>query len=544
MSTFIYKKEKIGGVNPKAEDISIGDSDISSIGDGTLTGAIAAISNKSIASEEGANDLRYLNGELAVKNSSGEWIVIKTGGSSIQLNQPNGVEIQGGDEEATIKWTDPDDAVVEGFTLAEWDSTILVRKEGTAPTDETDGVVILTNTTKNQYSTEGYVDTGLTNGVTYYYGIFPKTTDGVYTTTSTIGVTPAIIYPEAATNIAVSTNKDNMSATVTFTLPSNTTATVVMKAGSEPSSSTDGTVVSELTAGSATFNNLVLDTTYYFKVYTYNSKNRETGSTSVNAIIKSLNIVTWADGSWEDIAAMIEAHYNGDIDITDYWSNGDTKRVQLNAISLGTTGGGQSAQYIDLTIIDSAHDDLVNPVNGVTKAALTIHSKFCLGTKGYMYANYTGPNYSLWKDSPRRTWCNNGFKNALPAGLVSLIKKVSKVTYRYAKTSYSSYSSYRGSTTTDDEIFLLSEMEVYGTQALPESDYGHGSDGTQYEYYKTASNRIKYLGIDGTSAQDWWLRSSYVGGDGNSGFRSVNCNGNVSGGSANTANGLAPAFCI
>jgi len=263
---------------------------------------------------------------------------------------------------------------------------------------------------------------------------------------------------------------------------------------------------------------------------------------SAITIYNGTKIVSWKDGSWEDIGAMIEAHYNGDINITDYWSNGDTKRVPLNAISSGTTGENQNAQYIDLTIIDNNHDDLVTAVNGVSKAALTIHSKFCLGTTDYMYNAYDSPSYSLWKDSPRRTWCNNGFKNALPAGLVSLIKKVSKVTYRYGY--IGTYASYRGSTTIQDDVFLLSEMEVYGTQSLDASTYGSGSDGTQYEYYKTASNRIKYLGIDGILANAWWLRSSNVYSNGNSGFRIVYSGGNVSYIHANFTFGLAPAFCI
>ena len=258
---------------------------------------------------------------------------------------------------------------------------------------------------------------------------------------------------------------------------------------------------------------------------------------------EELNIVTWADGSWEDIGAMIEAYYAGEINISDYWAIGDTKRIQLNAISSGTTREAQSEQYIDLTIIDIAHDDLVTAVNGVSKAALTIQSKFCLASTGYMYSAYNSPNYSLWSDSPRRTWCNNDFKNALPASLVALIKKVSKVTYRYGYTG--TYASYRGSTTTQDDVFFLSEMEVYGTQALgPESNYGRGADGTQYEYYKTASNRMKYLGIDGTSANIWWLRSSYVDTNGYSYFRSVHRGGYEFYNFADDALGLAPAFCI
>lgn len=52
MSTFMYKNEQIGGLKPKAEDVGVGESDISSVGDGTLTGAISTLEkNKANASD-------------------------------------------------------------------------------------------------------------------------------------------------------------------------------------------------------------------------------------------------------------------------------------------------------------------------------------------------------------------------------------------------------------------------------------------------------------------------------------------------------------
>ena len=36
-------------------------------------------------------------------------------------------------------------------TLSTWKSTIIVRKEGSAPKSPTDGVVILTNTSRDKY---------------------------------------------------------------------------------------------------------------------------------------------------------------------------------------------------------------------------------------------------------------------------------------------------------------------------------------------------------------------------------------------------------
>lgn len=250
-------------------------------------------------------------------------------------------------------------------------------------------------------------------------------------------------------------------------------------------------------------------------------------------INNGIKIVSWKDGSWQDIGAMIEAHYNGDINITDYWKCEDTKQIKL-----------KNGEFINLVLIGNKHDDLANPINGIPKAAFTVQTKNCLETKMRMFDSYDDPNFSSWANSDIRNYLNTEFYQNLPDELQSMIKTVMKVTYRYAyKPKFGPY--YSESTTTEDDVFLLSEMEVYGTQTMgTESDYGRGEDGTQYEYYKTTSNCIRYLGIDGTLAQYWWLRSSYVSGNGNSYFRSVGSYGGVDDGRANITRGVVPAFCI
>lgn len=267
---------------------------------------------------------------------------------------------------------------------------------------------------------------------------------------------------------------------------------------------------------------------------TIDDKNRDELKETIDSSITTLNgikIVSWKDGSWQDIANMVEAHYNDDIDITDYWKVGDSKRIEL-----------KNGEFVDLVLIGNNHDDLVTSVNGVTKAAFTVQTRDCLETKMRMFDSYDDPKFSSWNESEIRKYLNTAFKSLLSDELQSLIKTIRKVTYRYGYTG--TYASYRDSTISEDDVFLLSEMEVYGAQTLDVSTWGSGSDGTQYEYYKTASNRIKYLGICGISARAWWLRSSIVGGTGYSLFRRVNSNGNVDYGIANYTHGLAPAFCI
>ncbi|MDA5561942.1 fibronectin type III domain-containing protein [Exiguobacterium sp. MMG028] len=75
-----------------------------------------------------------------------------------------------GNGQLTLKWTDPTDS--------DWASTKLVRKVGGYPTSANDGTVVVTSTVRNQYQTTGFVDTGLTNGTTYFYQLFPVDASG------------------------------------------------------------------------------------------------------------------------------------------------------------------------------------------------------------------------------------------------------------------------------------------------------------------------------------------------------------------------------
>ena len=111
-------------------------------------------------------------------------------GTGWKLSAPTNVAIVNFDEAAKITWTDPDDVVINGGIAAAWAGTKVIRKEGTAPTSPTDGVEVINETTRNQYQNTPFVDTGLTNGVTYYYGIFPYTDLGVYNLQSVTEVTP------------------------------------------------------------------------------------------------------------------------------------------------------------------------------------------------------------------------------------------------------------------------------------------------------------------------------------------------------------------
>ena len=69
------------------------------------------------------------------------------------------------------------------------------------------------------------------------------------------------------------------------------------------------------------------------------------GNLSVGGEIEEPNkvkIVTFQEGTDNEIKAMLNAHYAGDINIEDYWHVGDTRKIHLNGIASPNTNS-----YID-----------------------------------------------------------------------------------------------------------------------------------------------------------------------------------------------------
>lgn len=177
------------------------------------------------------------------------------------------------DDAITLKWTDPADAA--------WAGTKIVRKVGAYPADVTDGVQIMDSKTKNQYQTTGLVDSGLADGVTYYYQAFPYSDSGVSNNVvNRVSATPEYIYPSAMAAFAAQAG--NTKAKLVFTLPDDATGVkVVYKTGSYPANQTDGTVIASATSGQE-ITGLTNDTAYYFRAFPFNTYGRFNEATQGN----------------------------------------------------------------------------------------------------------------------------------------------------------------------------------------------------------------------------------------------------------------------
>ena len=255
--------------------------------------------------------------------------------------------------------------------------------------------------------------------------------------------------------------------------------------------------------------------------------------------VQDLVIKPFATATDAEIADMLAAHYAGDIDLYNEtgWEVGAERTVQLSAMAATGVGESHVAQTVTFVIMNHGGKTLNTAISGKTTCAFIVGQKNMLasgGTREGGYMNSSNVNAGGWDSCARRTWCNSVYKNALPSTFAALFKQVHN---------YTGQGSTSQSTAVDsvDYFALPSEKEVFGTVTY--ADATAEANNTQFKYYETAANRIKYPG-DGTglSATYWWERSP--AGTNTTFFCAVSYDGNANYNNASITSGLAPFGCI
>ena len=327
---------------------------------------------------------------------------------------------------------------------------------------------------------------------------------------------------------------------------------LVMKETGYPANPDDGTLVVDNTVRDKykttgyTVTGLTSDKQYYFVLFPYNTDgvyNYDTGNRLLGEP-GELKIVTFADGTDAEIARMIEAHYAGKINISDYWAVGDKRTIHHNAMDATGVSESHKANDYAYVIIGIEHDDLVTAINGKAKAAITIQTERLLyldTTTEYNnsldashecgYMNSSDMNSGGWEGCERRTWCNNVYKKCLPAYVQSMMKQVKKLTSVGGQSSTIK--------TSNDYAFLLSEIEIFGN--IP---YSFRGEGTQYQYFKNATaNRYKSPRTSNSYVSGiWWERSPCR--SANESFCVVNAEGGTNIADASQERSLVLCLCF
>lgn len=125
--------------------------------------------------------LGYLDGLTGNVQEQINYLMENVGSGGTPLSAVTALEASGKRGSAELKWTDPEDVVFNGETLAQFDGTKVVRNTEHYPTSTDDGVVAVDSKVRNQYAETPFVDGNLENDRDYYYTLFPYTAKNIYT---------------------------------------------------------------------------------------------------------------------------------------------------------------------------------------------------------------------------------------------------------------------------------------------------------------------------------------------------------------------------
>lgn len=212
---------------------------------------------------------------------------------------------------------------------------------------------------------------------------------------------------------------------------------------------------------------------------------------------------TFANNDW---SAIIAACQSGSVPST--WVVGNSKTMTINGTSY------------QIDIIGKNHDTYTA---GGT-APLTFQMHDCYGTKYAM--NSSDTNSGGWTSCAMRSTHLPAILALMPTEVQNGIREVNKLTSAGSQSSTIN--------TTADKLFLLSEIEIFGS-----SESSKAGEGSQYAYYSAGNSTVKNFS---GSANRWWERSPY--GSDSAIFCIVNSNGYAGGYPASDSRGVAFGFCF
>lgn len=206
--------------------------------------------------------------------------------------------------------------------------------------------------------------------------------------------------------------------------------------------------------------------------------------------------------TWDAIESISESGNAASI-----WSVGDKKTINID---------GTDYQF---QIIGFNHDTKTEG----GKAGITFQMVDCMNATARM--NSSNTNKGGWTNCEMRTSTLKNIFSKLPADLQNVIKAVNKLT--------SAGNNSATINTTSDKLFLLSEVEIFGS-----TDYSKSGEGSQYAYYRAGNSKVKK--VKG-SAKLWWERSPD---DTTTNFCIVTSNGTASNNNSAVPLGVAFGFCV
>ena len=242
------------------------------------------------------------------------------------------------------------------------------------------------------------------------------------------------------------------------------------------------------------------------------------------------------ENSWKAIKWASENNVGAN-----FWSVGDCKQITMNGkVSDGLT----LTNYTALVYIIGFNHNAEREGNGIAFQGFKVTDKgtdVCLIDSWYNRSKTSGTWFNMnnvqtnaggWQASLMRKNIMPLIKAALPSDLQAVIKPSTIFTAPDTENI--------ALTSTQDEVFLLAEYEVFGVRSRASTQEPNYLK--QYAYYAAGNSKQKYKHNSTDFSACWWERSPYSGGSYS--FCYVNASGSANFIGAHYSSGVSPAFKV
>ena len=403
-----------------------------------------------------------------------------------------------GEQTVTVSYTER--GVTKTTTL-----TVTVERKSIATVPSQSGTLTYTGSAQSpiwsNYNAEQMTIGGVTSGTNAgsYNATFTPTANYRWSDGTTTAKNVSWTIGKAAGSLSISPTSmtldtTNKTKTITVTRAGDGAITASSSNKSAATVSVSGNIVTVTgkANGSATITISVAEGT------NYTAPASKTCAVTVSSLKDN-----FADNDW---ASIIAACHSGSVPST--WVVGNSKTMTINGASY------------QVDIIGKNHDTYANG----GKAPLTFQLHDCYGETKKM--NSSNSNSGGWTSCAMRSTHLPAILALMPTEVQNGIREVNKLTSEGSQSATIN--------TTADKLFLLSEIEVFGSVS-----YSKSGEGTQYDYYKAGNSKVKkYNG----GTYGWWERSPR--GSNSASFCYVASYGGAGYDIASDASGVAFGFCF
>ncbi len=104
---------------------------------------------------------------------------VRSEGIPMSIIEQKRISIDADGRTVRLWWKDPRDTIIDGYVIASWDATVIVKKQGAYPEDIDDGVIVATVADRDSHLDDALTDTQ-ENAAAWKYRAFPRSVNGVY----------------------------------------------------------------------------------------------------------------------------------------------------------------------------------------------------------------------------------------------------------------------------------------------------------------------------------------------------------------------------